>query len=102
MIEINGAPFDFTMVIREVNAIEDDVEAAKVATRLIDEARDVLLVELAAIRRGRAVMAQTKLRATGLTVEEANRRLAAEMNTSPTSVKRMVQEAPQYGVAASK
>lgn len=97
-IHINGKPFDFMMVIRAVGDIEDDIEAARVATDLIDQARDQLLVELAAVRRARAVAAQSKLRATGMTVDEANRRLASAMNTSPTSVKRMVQEAGQYGV----
>ena len=61
-IEINGKPFDFMMVIREVQSVEDDVEAARIATKLIDQARDELLVELAAIRRARAVVAQAKLR----------------------------------------
>lgn len=99
-IEINGKPFDFMMVIRQVQEIEDDVEAIMVATTLIDEARDQLLVELAAIRRDRAVRAQAKLRATGMTVDMANRQLAEQVQTSPTSIKRMVQEAGQYGVAA--
>lgn len=99
-IEINGAPFDFMTVIRQVQEIEDDVEAIMVATKLIDEARDQLLVELAAIRRDRAVRAQAKLRATGMTVDTANRLLAEQVQTSPTSIKRMVQEAGQYGVAA--
>lgn len=99
-IEINGESFDFMMVIRQVQEIEDDVEAIMVATTLIDEARDQLLVELAAIRRDRAVRAQAKLRATGMTVDMANRLLAEQVQTSPTSIKRMVQEAGQYGVAA--
>lgn len=99
-ITINGQPFDFTMVIHQVAAIEDDVEAARVATKLIDEARDVLLIELAAIRRGRTVEAQNKLRATGMPVNEANIELAKQMETSPTAVRRMVLEAGQYGVQA--
>lgn len=99
-IKINGKPFDFTMVIREVAAIEDDVEAARVATQLIDAARDVLLIELAAVRRARTVEAQTKLRATGMPVSEANIELAKQMETSPTAVRRMVLEAGQYGVQA--
>ena len=37
-----------------------------------------------------------------MTVDEANRQLAQEMNTSPTSVKRMVQEAGQYGVTTKQ
>jgi hypothetical protein len=101
-IEINGEPFDFMMVIREVQAIRDDIEAGRVATKLIDQARDQLLVELAAIRRERAVRAQATLRASGLKVDAANRQLADEFQTSVTTVRRMILEAGQYGVASKQ
>lgn len=99
-IEINGKPFDLMMVVRAVQNIEDPIEGIVEATRLIDLARDQLLIELAAVRRGFTVQAQTILRANGMTVSAANREIAAKAQTSEASVKRMLTEAGQYGVGS--
>lgn len=99
-ININGQPFDFMMVVRAVREIADPIEGIRVATALTDNARDQLLVELAAARRDFAVQAQTARRRTGMTVDQANREIAAEAQTSVASIKRMVAEAGQYGVAS--
>jgi hypothetical protein len=99
-IEINGQPFEFMTVVRTVREITDPVEGIKEATSLIDQARDQLLVELAAARRDFAVRAQAHLRAGGMTVDAANREIATQAQTSVASIKRMIQEARQYGVAA--
>lgn len=99
-IEINGQPFEFMTVVRTVQQITDPIEGIRIATSLIDQARDQLLVELAAARRDFAVRAQAALRAGGMTVDAANRQIATEAQTSVASIKRMVQEAGQYGVAA--
>ena len=99
-IEINGQPFEFMMVVRAVRDIADPIEGIRETTSLIDMARDQLLVELAAARRDFAVRAQAHLRASDMTVDAANRQVAAEALTSVASIKRMVQEAGQYGVAA--
>lgn len=98
-ILINGQPFELTMVVDAVQQIEDPYEGIVEATRLIDEARDVLLIELAAIRRSFTVQAQTTLRAQGMNVSQANREIATRAQTSEASVKRMMTEAGQYGVA---
>jgi len=89
------------MVVRAVREIEDPIEGIIEATRLIDLARDQLLIELAGIRRGFAVQAQAQLRAQGMSVSAANREVAARAQTSEASVKRMLTEASQYGVSAS-
>lgn len=97
-IEINGQPFDFMMVVRTVRDIADPIAGIVEVTNLIDQARDQLLVELAAARRDFAVRAQATLRQDGMTVDQANREIATKAQTSVASVKRMVQEAGQYGV----
>lgn len=97
-IEVNGQPFDLMMVVRSVQQIEDPIRGIQEATQLIDKVRDELLIELAAVRRGFAVQAQTQLREAGMKVAEANRQIAVQAQTSEASVKRMLTEASQYGV----
>jgi hypothetical protein len=98
-IEINGQPFDLMMLVRAVRDIEDPYEGIMEATQLIDQTRDVLLIELAAVRRSFTVQAQTALRAEGMNVSTANREIARRAQTSEASVKRMMTEAGQYGVS---
>jgi hypothetical protein len=94
---INGVNYDILDVIRQLQQVDDPEEGIRLATRLIDQARDELLVELAALRRSFAVRARTALMDQGMSATEANRVLAARVETSPQSVGRMVTEASQYG-----
>lgn len=96
-IVINGVNYDILDVIRQLQQVDDPEEGIRLATRLIDQARDELLVELAGLRRSFAFKARTALIDQGMSATEANRTLAARVDTSPQSIGRMVTEAAQYG-----
>lgn len=96
-IVINGVEFDLLDVIRQLQQVDDPEEGMRLATSLIDQARDELLVELAAMRRSFAVRARTALMDQGLSATAASRELAGRVHTSPQSIGRMVTEASQYG-----
>lgn len=96
-VVINGVEFDLLDVVRQLQEVTDPEEGMRVATALIDQARDELLVELAAIRRSFAVRARTALMDQGMSATAASRELASRVHTSPQSIGRMVTEAAQYG-----
>lgn len=92
---------DLREIILRIRDIEDSVERFQTATQVVDEVRDTVLVELAALRREAAVMARNKLiNTTGMKHGEANRKLAELAGTSPQTIARMVNEQRQYGVDA--
>lgn len=66
-----------------------DIEQIKVATRLIELCRDVLMVDLATIRR----RATAQARARGLSTKE----IALLSDSSPQTINRLLAERNSYG-----
>lgn len=100
MVKINDQEFDLLEVVHQLREVEDPVERFKIATAAIDQVRDHLIVELAALRREAAVDARNKLIDSGMRRGEANRALAAASGTSTQTIARMINEQVQYGVGA--
>ena len=99
MIEIDGVEYDLLDVVYRLREVTDPIERFKMSTAAIDQVRDELIVELAALRREAAVQARNVLiDEQGLKAGQANRELAALSGTSVQTVARMINEQAQYGV----
>lgn len=101
MITINGEEYDLLDIVHRLGEVDNPVEKFRLATTAIDEVRDHLIVELAAVRREAAVQArQVLIDEQGLKRGEANRELAHLSGTSVQTIARMINEQTAYGVGA--